>query len=149
MSLKSILYILICKLIKTSIRHQEISANVLFLLEEQVIVHLETISKAWLVLIFRSNWKLVEDYVLNVISLFFFFLETSYLWSWYIFTHWIGTVYSLRKRAVFKNKKERRSAQNVRRVIQRRLRAPTALEIVEVSTILSVTLFNDIWKYDM
>lgn len=48
------------KPIKTSIRHQGISANV-FLLEEQVIVHLETASKAWLVSIFRSNWKLVAD----------------------------------------------------------------------------------------
>ena len=50
----------------------------------------------------------------------------------------------LAKKGVFKNEKERHSAQNVTRVKQRRLRAPTALEIVEVSTILSIMLLNDI-----
>lgn len=50
------------------------------------------------------------------------------------------------KRGIFKIEKDRPSARNVRRGRQRRRRAPTALPIVEVSTILSITLFNGIWK---
>lgn len=55
----------------------------------------------------------------------------------------------LAKKGFFKNKKDRPSARNVRRGRQRRLRAPTALPIVEVSNVLSVTVLNRIWKCDM